>query len=75
MLAKAEDDVSRPTGNMCSPGTDVVYNGEIDPRHCINSSSDTYDWDEWVSAELIVYEDPLLIHKVNGEDVLQYIQL
>ena len=72
MLAEEEEGVPRPTGNMCSPGTDVVYNGAVDPRHCINSSSDTYDWNEWVSAELIVYGDSLVIHKVNGEEVLQY---
>ena len=72
MLAEREEGVSRPTGNMCSPGTDVVYNGEIDPRHCINSSSDTYTWDQWVSAELIVHEDSLVIHKVNGKEVLEY---
>jgi len=74
MLARQEEGVERPTGNMCSPGTDVVYNGQIDTRHCINSSSDTYEWDEWVSAELIVYSDSLVIHKVNGEEVLQYSQ-
>lgn len=74
MLAEQEEGVSRPTGNMCSPGTDVVYEGELDPRHCINSSSDTYTWDEWVSGELIVYEDSLVIHKVNGEEVLEYTQ-
>lgn len=72
MLAEAEEGEPRPTGNMCSPGTDVVYEGELDPRHCINSSSATYGWDEWVSAELIVYEDSLIIHKVNGEEVLRY---
>jgi hypothetical protein len=75
MLAEREEGVSRPTGNMCSPGTDVVYNGEIDPRHCINSSSDTYTWDQWVSAELIVHEDSLVIHKVNGKEVLEYSKL
>lgn len=72
MLAEAGEGEPRPTGNMCSPGTDVVYEGELDPRHCINSSSATYGWDEWVSAELIVYEDSLIIHKVNGEEVLRY---
>lgn len=72
MLAEQEEGTPRPTGNMCSPGTDVVYNGEVDPRHCINSSSETYPWDEWVSAELIVYSDSLVIHKVNGGEVLQY---
>jgi hypothetical protein len=72
MLADAGDGAPRPTGNMCSPGTDVFYNGEKDPRHCINSSSDTYPWDQWVSADLIVYRDSLVIHMVNGDTVLVY---
>lgn len=71
MLADAGDGNPRPTGNMCSPGTEVFYNGEMDPRHCINSSSATYPWDEWVNAELIV-SDTLVTHKVNGEIVLEY---
>ena len=72
MLARAAEDQPRPTGNMCSPGTEVFFQGEMDPRHCISSSSDTYEWDEWVTAELIVYQDSLVIHKVNGEKVLEY---
>lgn len=72
LLADAGDGKPRPTGNMCSPGTDVFYNGEKDPRHCINSLSKTYKWDEWVKGELIVYKDSLIIHKINGETVLQY---
>jgi hypothetical protein len=72
MLAAQEEGEDRPTGNMCSPGTEVFYEGEMDPRHCINSSSDTYEWDQWVRAELIVYSDSLVIHKVNGEKVLEY---
>ncbi len=72
MLAREKEDQSRPTGNMCSPGTEVFYKGEMFPQHCINSSSDTYGWDEWVSADLIVYGDSLVIHMVNGDTVLQY---
>jgi hypothetical protein len=72
MLAGAGDGKPRPTGNMCSPGTEVFFNGEMYPRHCINSSSKTYNWDEWVSGELIVYGDSLVIHIVNGEKVLEY---
>lgn len=64
----------RPTGNMCSPGTDVVYEGQIDPRHCINSSSETYEGDQWVKAELIVLGDSLVTHLINGDTVLQYTQ-
>ena len=72
ILADAGDGNPRPTGNMCSPGTEVFFEGEKYPQHCINSSSKTYKWDEWVSGELIVYSDSLVIHKVNGETVLEY---
>jgi hypothetical protein len=54
LLAGLGDGKPRPTGNMCSPGTDVVYNGKISPDHCISSSSKTYDGDQWVRGELIV---------------------
>jgi hypothetical protein len=72
ILAGAGDGQPRPTGNMCSPGTEVFINGEKYPQHCINSSSKTYDLDEWISGELIVYRDSLVIHIVNGDTVLQY---
>ena len=72
ILADEGNGVPRPTGNMCSPGTDVLYNTKIDPRHCINSSSKTYKWDQWVSGELMVYADSLVIHIVDGKEVLRY---
>lgn len=62
----------RSTGNMCSPGTEIVYEGEIYPGHCLDSSSDTYEGDQWVSAELIVLGDSLVTHIINGDTVLQY---
>lgn len=62
----------RPTGNMCSPGTDVVFGGRIDPRHCIESRSETYAGDQWVRAEAIVLGDSLITHIINGDTVLQY---
>lgn len=72
ILARIDDDQPRPTGNMCSPGTDVFYNGQLDDRHCINSSSDTFELGEWIKGELIVYGDSRIIHKINGETVLEY---
>ena len=72
MLAEEKEGEARPTGNMCSPGTEVFYHGEMDPRHCISSSSDTYPWDQWVQADLIVFRDSLVIHMVNGDTVLVY---
>ncbi|UTF60410.1 DUF1080 domain-containing protein [Gilvimarinus sp. DA14] len=72
MLADRGDGKPRPTGNMCSPGTDVFFNGKLDERHCINSSSATYAPGEWVKAELIVDGDSRVVHKVNGDKVLEY---
>ena len=65
---------SRTTGNMCSPGTHIVYEGELDTTHCINSTSETYFGDQWVQAEIEVYGDSLVIHKIEGEEVLRYTQ-
>lgn len=72
LLAGLDDGLPRPTGNMCSPGTDVVYKGKIDERHCIESASKTYKIEEWVKAELIVLGDSLITHIINGDTVLQY---
>ena len=71
-LAGIKEGEDRPTGNMCSPGTEVVYEGKIDSRHCINSSSKTFYGDQWVTAELIVLGDALVTHIINGSVVLQY---
>ena len=72
LLAGLPDGKPRPTGNMCSPGTDVVYQGKIYARHCISSSSKTYPPDQWVKCELIVIGDSLITHIVEGDTVLQY---
>ncbi|MBK8087788.1 MAG: DUF1080 domain-containing protein [Chitinophagaceae bacterium] len=71
-LGGLSDGKPRPTGNMCSPGTDVVYQGKIADSHCINSTSKTYDGEQWVRAELIVLGDSLITHIINGDTVLQY---
>lgn len=72
LLGGLGDGKPRPTGNMCSPGTEVVQKGSIVPSHCINSSSKTYDGEQWVSGELIVLGDSLITHIINGDTVLQY---
>ena len=73
-LAGLPDGKPRPTGNMCSPGTDVIFQGKKDPRHCINSTSKTYPEGEWVKADLIVLGDSLVQHFINGDKVLEYTQ-
>jgi hypothetical protein len=71
-LAGLGDGNPRPTGNMCSPGTEIEYQGKRYEGHCLNSTSPTYDKDEWVTAELIVIEESLITHVINGDTVLQY---
>ncbi len=62
----------RPTANVCTPGTNIVMDGKLVTRHCINSSSKTYDGDQWVEVEVIVLGDSLVTHLVDGDTVLSY---
>src|SRR5687768_1516427 len=71
-LAGLGDGKPRPTGNMCSPGTEIMYQGKVYPGHCLSSSSETYDRDAWVHAELVVWGDSLITHIIEGDTVLQY---
>jgi hypothetical protein len=63
---------ARSTANLCTPGTHVVYKGQLLTMHCINSVSKTYDGDQWVRVEVLVLGDSLIKHIVNGDTVLQY---
>src|SRR5690606_12079287 len=62
----------RSTGNLCTPGTHVVYNGKFTEDHIINSSSETYHGDQWVTAELVVQGSEKAEHFINGNKVLEY---
>lgn len=62
----------RPTLNLCTPGTNVVIDGELVTRHCTESSSKTFHGDQWVTAEVVVYSDSLIHHIVNGDTVITY---
>ena len=64
----------RPTANLCTPGTNVVIDGELVTQHCISSSSETFRGEEWVNVELIVLGDSIVHHLVNGDTVLTYMQ-
>ena len=74
LLGGLSDGKKRTTGNLCSPGTAVVMGDTINYNHCISSSSETYDGDQWVHAEMIVLGDSTIIHLIEGDTVLQYDQ-
>ncbi|MGH7491803.1 MAG: 3-keto-disaccharide hydrolase, partial [bacterium] len=52
----------RSTGNLCTPGTHVVMNGELITQHCTNSRSKTYHGDQWVTMVVEVHGDSIIKH-------------
>ncbi len=62
----------RTTCNLCTPGTNVEMNGKLFTPHCINSNSETYHGDQWVTAEVLVLGDSLIRHYANEIEVLSY---
>ena len=64
----------RTTANLCTPGTNVVINGKLFTTHCLNSTSKTYDGDQWVRVEVEVLGDTSVRHMIDGKTVLEYQQ-
>jgi hypothetical protein len=64
----------RSTCNVCTPGTNIVMDGKLIEQHCINSKSDTYAGDQWVTAEVEVDGGKVIRHLVNGKEVMHYEQ-
>lgn len=62
----------RPTGNLCSPGTRVVYQGQPDPSHCIQAAAPTIDGDRWVTADVLVQGSERIVHYIDGLPVIEY---
>lgn len=61
----------RTTANVCTPGTHVFFKGKLDRRHCINSTSQSFQGDQWIALELEVHGHEKMIFRVNGEDVFE----
>jgi len=72
MLGGITEGVSRSTGNLCTPGSNVVIDEKLVTDHCLNSSSKTYYGDQWVNLEVLVLKDSIISHIINGEKVLTY---
>ncbi len=62
----------RTTGNVCSPGTNIVMDGKLITRHCNSAKSKTFHGDQWVTMECEVHGNGTITHRVNGEDVLTF---
>lgn len=71
-LLGGRDTGERTTANLCTPGTNVVMDGELITKHCVNSKSATMRGDQWVRVEVEVLGSDTIRHFVNGDLVLQY---
>ena len=72
LLGGLKDGKKRPTGNICTPGTDFQIQGIRMQKHCYRSSSKTYFGDQWVSAAIEVRSDKSIKHFINGNLVYEY---
>lgn len=72
LLGGLTEGEARTTGNLCTPGTHVVMENELVKTHCISSNSDTYYGDEWVNLEVVVRNDSIISHFIDGKKVIEY---
>ena len=72
LLGGLSDGKPRSTANLCTPGTNVHFGDSLVTRHCINSTSKTYDGDQWVRVEFLSLGDSIMKHIANGDTVLVY---
>jgi len=66
---------TRPTGNVCTPGTTVSIDGALLLAHCRNSSAKTYPDGQWVRFEVEVHGSKVVRQYVDGELVMTYSDL
>ena len=71
-LAELKQGKQRQTGNVCTPGTHLVYDGKLTTQHIVKSSGPTIPADQWVSVEMEVHGHDLIIYRVKGKEVLRY---
>ena len=62
----------RPTGNVCTPGTNLEIDGNLVTNPIVESSAPTFPTEEWVKVEVEVHGSREVIHRINGAEVLRY---
>ena len=63
---------TRPTANLCTPGTHAEMEGVQITQHCINASAPTIPDSTWVSVTIFAGADGSVQHIMGGETVLAY---
>ena len=62
----------RSTGNVCTPGTNLEIDGELVTQHIVRSTAPVFPVEKWVKIEAEVRGDEVIVHRVDGKEVLRY---
>ncbi|MDO5663783.1 MAG: DUF1080 domain-containing protein [Bacteroidia bacterium] len=73
-LLASDSLIQRTNMNVCTPGTNIVVNNELILDHCVNSSSENFYGENWITAEVEVRGSKVIHHIINGDTVLTYNQ-
>ena len=71
-LLGGDGKTERFTGNVCTAGTHIVMNDSLITQHCTNSSYPAINDPSWVKMEIEVHGSEKIIHKINGQVVMEY---
>lgn len=71
-LLGGDGENDRPTGNVCTPGTQIDMGGRAVTRECVSSASLTHHGDEWVVLEVTVLGAERIEHVIDSVRVLAY---
>lgn len=71
-LLGAERPKPEPTGNVCTPGTNINVDGKRAEKHCVLSNGPILPNGGWVRAEIEATRDGRITHYIDGKPVLTY---
>ncbi|MGH6908676.1 MAG: 3-keto-disaccharide hydrolase [Phenylobacterium sp.] len=66
---------ARPSGSVCTPGTNITIDGAEAKAHCTTSTGPTIPNGTWTRLELEVRPDGEVVQRINGVDVMRYDQV
>ena len=61
-----------PSGNLCTPGTTVEFEGTRPTRHCVTGTGPLVPLGHWTRVELEVTPDGQITHILNGKPAISY---
>lgn len=61
-----------PSGNLCTPGTTVEFDGKRPTTHCITGTGPLVPLGQWTHVEVEVTRDGRITHFLNGKPAISY---